>query len=176
MLAQAASVVRDHLPEGAAGFAQAPEIERARIFLRAVALLPARHEPGCGMYGLMVTDMEGRGGSNIGHMTDRLIDDPGVGRWDDLDTRGRCALVDRTAVKELELAKSLESDGSVENLKIVVARMGMGERGPQTTVLEAFGNDGLKHYEQARGVDQKLEVFRAAVIMSLCWGVVYTEM
>jgi hypothetical protein len=177
MLTQAASIVRDHLsPEEVAAFAQAAEIERARIFLRAVTLLPARREPGCGMYGVMVTDMESGGGRSIGHMIDRVIDDPTAGRWDDLDTLGRCALIDRTAVKELELAKSLGSDGSVENLKNVAARMGITERGPRTTVLDVFGNDGLKHYEQARGVDQKLEVFRAAVLMNLCWGVVYTEM
>ena len=61
-------------------------------------------------------------------MIDRVIDDappPGAGTtW----TLGRCALVDRTAVKELELAKSLEADGSVENLKSIAARMGITDR------------------------------------------------
>lgn len=177
MLTQAASIVRDHLsPEEAVAFAEVPEIERARIFLRAVALLPARHEPGCGMYAVMLTDMESGGGRSIGHMIDRVIDDPTAGRWDDLDTLGRCALIDRTAVKEVELAKSLELDGSIDNLKSVAARMGITDRAPRTTVLDVFGNDGLKHYEQARGVDQKLEMFRAAVLMELCWGFVYYEM
>jgi Carboxypeptidase regulatory-like domain len=176
-LTQAVAIVRENLPqEDTAGFARAPEIERARVFLRAVAVLPVQHGPGCGMYGLMLTDMEGGGGTSMGPMLNRFLDDPTAARWEDLDTRGRCALIDRTAVKELEMAKDLESDGSIDSIKSVLARTGASRSGPRWMVLEAFGNEGLEHYERARSVDQKLEVFRAALLMQLCWGVAYTAM
>jgi hypothetical protein len=56
-LAYTATIIRDALsPDDANAFAQAPEIEKARIFLRAVATL--HHAPGCGMYGFFMADMD----------------------------------------------------------------------------------------------------------------------
>jgi hypothetical protein len=84
--------------------------------------------------------------------------------------------MDHLAAKMLEIARGLEADGSIENVKSVRQRISFHSRGPKWDVLEVFGNDGLARYEGARAVDHKLEIYRASLLMSLCWGVAYAGM
>ncbi len=173
-LANAGKIVRQTLPpEDAAKFANAPEIERASLFLRAVSLLPP-HAPGCGMYGLYMADMDGFSAwSNAGASMTKFLGDPEVGRWEDLDIDGRCKVFDRLADMSLKMARNAEADGSTETLKSAVAWMWQSEHDPKRTVLEAFGNAGLVHYEQTQSVERKTELLRAAMIMQLSWTTLY---
>jgi hypothetical protein len=171
-LAYAAAIVRDALsPDDANAFTRAPEIEQARMFLRAVQTL--HHAPGCGMYAFFLADLDevSPGTHALSAFAGALDEPSAIEQWAALDTRGRCALMDRFSLKMLEIARGLEADGSIENVKSAHQRTGSHVRGPKWDVLEMFGNAGLARYEEARAVDRKLEIYRAALLMTLCWSV-----
>jgi hypothetical protein len=173
-LANAAAIVRQKLPaEDASIFGRGPVMEQARLFLRAVSALP-QHQSQCGMYSLWAVDTED---TNGGYTSTRslapFLDDAAAARWADLDTASKCKLVDAAAPKAIELARKIESDGSIENVRLVAQRLDPGRLGPKHTILEMFGNDGLAKYEQSKSTDEQLELYRASLIMGLCWYAAY---
>jgi Carboxypeptidase regulatory-like domain len=159
-LANAAAIVRQRLPaEDASIFGRGPEMEQARLFLRAVTALP-QHQSQCGMYSLWAVDSEDVSqihNANRSYMP--FLDDTGpAARWAELDTASKCKLIDASA------------------LKVIAQRLDPAELGPKHTVLQMFGNDGLAKYEQSKSTDQQLELYRASLIMELCWYAAYTAL
>jgi hypothetical protein len=176
-MANAAAIVRQTLPaEDVSILGRGPEMEQARLFLRAVLRLP-RHESQCSMYSLWAvdsTDVNARYVSAKSYMP--FLDASAFERWAEMDTGARCKLIDSGVPHVLEIVQSLEKDGSIENVKAIGQRFAAHATAPKRTVIEMFGNEGGTKYEQANSTEAQLEIYRASLIMQLCWYVAYAAL
>jgi hypothetical protein len=176
-MANAAAIVRQTLPaEDVSIFGRGPEMEQARLFLRALLRLP-RHDSQCSMYSLWVVDSTD---ANAGAVSVRaympFLDGAALANWAEMDSGAKCKLIDGGVPNVLELVQGLEKDGSIENVKAVGQRFAAHGTAPKRTVIEMFGNEGGTRYDQAKSTDTQLEIYRASLIMQLCWFVAYAAL
>jgi hypothetical protein len=173
-LANAAAIVRQTLPaEDVSIFGRGPEMEQARLFLRAVAALP-KSSAQCSMYALWAVDTADstQGYGSMGAYVP-FSDDLGPVRWAELGTAAKCKVLDAGRPKSIESAQKIERDESIDTVRAVAQRIDPTQLGPKHTILQAFGSAGLAKYEQAKSTDAQLELYRAALIMQLCWYAAY---
>ena len=63
----------------------------------------------------------------------------------------------------------------MEKRKLGSARIEVSAN-PDRSVLDYFGNAGLEKYAKTRSSDEQLELYRAALIMQLCWYAAYSAL
>jgi hypothetical protein len=172
-LANAAAIVQQTLPgEDVSIFGRGPEIDQARLFLSAVSKLPQQH-PLCSMFSLYLADtVEATHNLAEAALLARLLGDSTPDYWLDKDTASRCKALDAAVPKFLDLARALERDGSLDNVKSISQRIDINAN-PERTVLENFGNAGRDKYGKVRSQDEQLELYRAGLMMQMCWYVAF---
>jgi hypothetical protein len=171
-LSAAADIVRKSLSsQDAEAFSQGSEMDRSAYFLRAVAALPAPAAV-CSRFALYMVDADAttEPGGAVGSHLLPLLDDSAVARWSELDAQRRCEVIAGGRESLLKTAQALVQDGSEVQVAAVAKRLGADITAPRRTVIEMFGAVAGSKYDALPSVEQKLHMYKSALLMQLCWG------
>jgi len=174
-LASAAEIVRRSLTaEDAQGFLRGSEAEKSAYFLRAAMAMPVPTGI-CTKFALYMVDLDDSSGTDVGvgQQYMKMLGSDNPAQWSELDTKGRCTLIAKGREVVTRLALSIVRDGSMDQVAGVAKRLGVDTQTPHYAVIDMFGAASGEKYNALTSVDEKLQLYKAALLMQLSWSAVY---
>jgi hypothetical protein len=113
---------------------------------------------------------------SIGSQIMGFIDDPAVAQWSELDAMRRCEIMSRGKEGLLKMALIVVRDDSEQQVAALAKRLGAGFASPRRIVVEMFGPGGGMKYDALAATDQKFQMYKAALLMQMCWLAAFLAM